>query len=341
MNKKLIAITLSTLILVGGVTGCSNSKNTSTNKENSKNEQSANKPLKLDFVQTSRHDDSVSKFSMTYDKKPKKALAITNCMIEMMLSMGLEDQMAGTAYAENNILPALKPAYDKVTVMSKTHPSKEQLLSNGVDFIISWGSSFNDKGVGTIDWLNENKIKAYIPRSGEANATIDSIYEDFNNLGIIFDKEDKAKEVNNKIKSELKETTDKIKDIDKKVKVLGYDSGTDKAVVIGKGISNEIISLAQGENIFGNIDKTYPEVSMEEVIKKNPDVIMILEYSVGNGGETFENKVKALKANPALKDVNAIKNNKFIKVELTELYPGERVPGTVKKLAKEFYPDKF
>ncbi len=73
MNKKLIAITLSTLILVGGVTGCSNSKSTSTNKENSKNEQSANKPLKLDFVQTSRHDDSVSKFSMTYDKKPKKS----------------------------------------------------------------------------------------------------------------------------------------------------------------------------------------------------------------------------------------------------------------------------
>ncbi|NFN88661.1 ABC transporter substrate-binding protein [Clostridium sporogenes] len=341
MNKKLIAMTLSTLILVGGVTGCSTSKNTSTNKGNSKTEQSDNKPLKLDFVQTSRHDDSVSKFSMTYDKKPEKALAITNCMIEMILSMGLEDQMAGTAYAENNILPSLKSSYDKVPIMSKTHPSKEQLLSNGVDFIISWGSSFNDKGVGTIDWLNKNKIKAYIPRSGEANATIDSIYEDFNNLGIIFGKEDKAKEVNNKIKSELKETTDKIKDVNKKVKVLGYDSGTDKAVVIGKGISNEIISLAQGENIFGNIDKTYPEVSMEDVIKKNPDVIMVLEYSVGNGGETFENKVKALKANPALKDVNAIKNNKFIKVELTELYPGERVPKTVKKLAKEFYPDKF
>ncbi|EPS52192.1 iron chelate uptake ABC transporter solute-binding protein [Clostridium botulinum A1 str. CFSAN002368] len=87
--------------------------------------------------------------------------------------------------------------------------------------------------------------------------------------------------------------------------------------------------------------KDYPEVSMEEIIKRNPDVIMVLEYSVGNGGDTFENKVKALKANPALKDVNAIKNNKFIKVELTELYPGVRVPKTVNKLAKEFYPDKF
>ena len=312
MNKRLIAITLSTLILVGGVTGCSSSKSTNTDKESTKTEQSEKKPFKLDFVQTSRHDDSKNEFSMVYDKKPEKALAITNCMIEMMLSMGLEDKMAGTAYAENNILPSLKPAYDKVPVMSKTHPSKEQLLSEGVDFIISWGSSFNDKGVGSIDWLNENKIKAYIPRSGEANATLDSIYEDFTNLGIIFGKEDKAKEVNNKIKSELKNTTDKIKNVDKKVKVLGYDSGTDKAVVIGRGISNEIIKLAQGENIFADIDKTYPEVSMEEIVKRNPDVIMVLEYSVGNGGETFENKVKALKANPALKDVNAIKNNKFI-----------------------------
>ncbi len=57
------------------------------------------------------------------------------------------------------------------------------------------------------------------------------------------------------MKSELKETTDKIKNVDKKVKVLGYDSGKDKAVVVGKGINNEIIKLAQGENVFGDMKK--------------------------------------------------------------------------------------
>lgn len=340
MNKRLIAITLSTLVLAGGITGCSN-KSASTNSTSTKTEQSSNKPLKLDFVQTSRHDDSVNKFSMVYDKKPEKTLAITNAMIEMMLSMGLEDKMAGTAYAENNILPELKASYDKVPVMSKTYPSKEQIFAKGVDFIIGWGGDFNDKGIGSIDWLNENKTKAYIPRSVEADATVDSIYEDFKNLGLIFGKEDKAKEVTEKIKTELKETTDKIKGIDKKVKVLGYDSGTDKAVIVGKGINNEIIKLAQGENIFSDMNKAYTEVSFEEIIKRNPDVIMVLEYSVGNGGMTFEDKVKTLKSNPALKDINAVKNNRFIKVELTELYPGIRVPQTVKKLAKEFYPDKF
>lgn len=312
--------------------GCTNS----TDKK-----EESNKSLTLDFVQTNRHDDSVNKFSMTYDTKPTKALAITNAMIEMMLSLDLQKDMAGTAYAENNIWPPLKKAYDEVPVMSKTYPSKEQILSNNVDFIIGWGGDFTDKGVGSIEWLKENNIKAYIPRSTDNNANINSVYEDFKNLGTIFEVPNKADEVINKIKSELKETTSKIGKVDKKVKVLGYDSGTDKAVVVGGGLSNSIIELAQGENIFGDMDKTYPQVSFEDIVKKNPDVIMILEYSTNNGGKTFEEKVKELKSNDALKDVNAIKNNRFIKVDLAELYPGERIPGTVKKLAEEFYPDKF
>lgn len=343
MKKKFIISTLLSLFLLGNLYGCSNSQNLSSsdNQKVAQTNQTEGSNLKLDFVQTSRHDDSVNNFSMTYDKKPKKALAITNAMIEMMLSMDLQDNMVGTAYSENNILESLKTSYDKVPVMSKTYPSKEQILSNSTDFIIGWGGDFNDKGVGSIDWLNENDIKAYIPRSVESNATIDSVYEDFKNLGIIFDKENKSNEIIEKIKSELKQTTDKIKSIDNKVKVLGYDSGTDTAVVVGKGINNEIINLAQGENIFSDIDKSYPEVTFEEIVERNPDVIMVLEYSVGNGGDTFENKVKFLKDNPALKDVSAIKNNRFIKVDLSELYPGERVPETVEKLAKDFYPDKF
>lgn len=339
MNKKFLALGLSVFICLSGLVGCNS---VDTNQEQTKKqEQTVEESLKLDFVQTSRHDDSVNKFSMVYDTKPKKSLAVTNAMIEMMLSLGLEDKMAGTSYAENNVLESLKPSYEKVPVMSKTYPSKEQIIANGVDFIIGWGGDFNDKGVGSIDWLNENNIKTYIPRSVESNATVDSIYEDFDNLGKIFDAEDKAQEVNNKIKTKLEEVNSKISNVDKKVKVMGYDSATNGAVVIGKGINNEIIKLAQGENIFGDIDKAYPEVTWEEVVKRNPDVMIVLEYSLETGGQTFEQKVKELKENPALQNINAIKNNRFIKLELVELYPGERVPLTVEKLAKEFYPENF
>lgn len=297
--------------------------------------------LTLEFVQTNRHDDSVNRFSMTYDRQPHKALAVTNAMIEMLLSLGLEDKMAGTSYAENNVLASLEEAYQKVPVMSDTYPSKEQILSNQVDFIIGWGGDFNNKGVGSIDWLNEKNIKAYIPRSVESDATVENIYEDFTNLGKIFGVEEKAEEVNKGIKSKLKEVNSKISKIDNKVRVMGYDSSTNGAVVIGKGINNEIIRLAQGENIFADQEKSYPEVSWEEIIQRNPEVIIVLEYSVNTGGQTFEEKVKLLKANSALKNVDAIKNDRFVKLDLAELYPGERVAITVEKLAEALYPDNF
>lgn len=337
--KRLKAICMIAVLSLTMITGCA-SKQAETQTEQNPSI-SLEQPLTLDFVQTSRHDDSVNKFSMTYDKKPQNSLAITNAMIEMMLSLGLENEMAGTAYAENNVLESLKASYDKVPVMSETYPSKEEILANNVDFIIGWGGDFNDKGVGSIDWLNEKGIKVYIPRAVEADATVDSIYEDFNNLGKIFGASDKADQVNANIKQKLEEVSQKTAQVDKKVKVMGYDSASNGAVVIGKGINNEIISLAQGENIFADQEKAYPEVSWEEIVKRNPDAIIVLEYSVNTGGLTFEEKVKALKENSALKNVNAIKNNNFIKLDLAELYPGERTPLTVEKLAKSFYPEKF
>lgn len=341
--KKYLTMVMIGLLSIGMMTGCGAKEEAEAKPPVSQNEPADKQAeaLTLEFVQTSRHDDSVNRFSMTYDKKPEAALAVTNGMIEMLLSLGLEDKMAGTSYAENNVLDSLNEAYQKVPVLSDTYPSKEQILASKVDFIIGWGGDFNDKGVGSVDWLNEKDIKAYIPRSVEADATVDSIYEDFTNLGIIFGVEDKAAEVNAKIKDQLASVNEKISSVDKKLRVMGYDSSANGAVVIGKGINNEIIKLAQGENVFGDQEKAYPEVSWEEIVKRNPEVMIVLEYSVNTGGQTFEEKVKALKENPALKEVDAVKNDRFVKLDLAELYPGERTSITVEKLAKAFYPELF
>ena len=73
MKKSLIYVSLMCCALIFLV-GCS--------KDNVKKDKSS-KSLTLDFVQTNRHDDSVNKFSMTYDTKPTKSLAITNAMIDV------------------------------------------------------------------------------------------------------------------------------------------------------------------------------------------------------------------------------------------------------------------
>ena len=52
-------------------------------------------------------------------------------------------------------------------------------------------------------------------------------------------------------------------------------------------------------------------------------------------------KIAALKKNPVLQEVTAIKNNRFIIVNLDEIYEGVRNAETVEKFAKGFYPEKF
>ena len=48
-----------------------------------------------------------------------------------------------------------------------------------------------------------------------------------------------------------------------------------------------------------------------------------------------------LRQNPQLQEVNAIKNNRFVIINLDEIYEGTRNAETVEKLAKSFYPEKF
>ena len=46
-----------------------------------------------------------------------------------------------------------------------------------------------------------------------------------------------------------------------------------------------------------------------------------------------------LKTNPATADLDAVKNDKFIVLGLTDISAGERIDDTVKTLADHFHPE--
>jgi len=60
-------------------------------------------------------------------------------------------------------------------------------------------------------------------------------------------------------------------------------NGLDGLIVVGQGsYLNEIIALAGGENVFRDAVAAYPAVSLEEVLARNPDVIV----DMGDMGDT-------------------------------------------------------
>ncbi|WP_278258006.1 hypothetical protein [Nocardioides convexus] len=69
---------------------------------------------------------------------------------EVMLALGLQDRMAGTAYLDDSVPAKWRAAYDGVEVLSKEYPDHETLLAARADFVYgSYSSAFGDEAAGS------------------------------------------------------------------------------------------------------------------------------------------------------------------------------------------------
>ena len=288
---------------------------------------SAYEPVTVNF------SDGSKTYEVTFDSAPKRAVTTSHFMTEMLLSLGLEESMVGSSWADNDILPELQEAYNKVPILSKRYPSKEVLYSVEPDFISGWHSSLNPKRLAGVDELMENGITPYIIRSLEKGATMEDMYEDYYILGEIFDVREEA----NKVVEGLKESVEKAKNIHRDTRskrILAYDSGREAPfVVAGSGLGNDIITLAGGENIFSDITGNYATVSWEAVLERDPEIILIVNYA----GEKYQEKIEFFKENDFTRELDAVKNNKFVVVNLADISPGPRVGRALEKMSKDFF----
>jgi iron complex transport system substrate-binding protein len=151
--------------------------------------------------------------------------------------------------------------------------------------------------------------------------------------------------------SEMKDTVAKVRNKvgdAERTKVFSYswEDGGGKAYAVGnQNLANAIITQADGKNIFDDVNAVYQDVSWEQVVARNPDVIVIEVFGKGTKQE-FDRVVATAEAfftgNPALQNVTAVKNRNFVPV-LAETYyiGGTRNAEAVENLAKALRPDAF
>ena len=118
--------------------------------------------------------------------------------------------------------------------------------------------------------------------------------------------------------------------------MLIYDSGNDGVFTCsGTNFETLLVGLAGGKNIFDDIkEKDWVTVSYEEVINRQPDIILIHDYDA----PSVEEKIKEIKANPVLSQLDCVKNDRFATIQLESVLPGNRMAYSVEKLFAEFFP---
>lgn len=278
---------------------------------------------------------------VTFKQAPKHAVSHDINMTQMMLALGLKSKMAGYSGVSGwkSVTPEMQSLLDGLPELAAKYPSVETLLNANVDFFFAgWDYGMRVGGDLTPQTLQPLGINVYELTESCAfvmkrpAATLDDTYNDLRNLGKIFDVQDRANALIADMQSQVAEVR---KDLPaEKPRVFLYDSGEDRAMTSGRlGMPQALIDAAGGRNVLDDVEASWTRVNWETVVERNPQVIVIVDYSE----ITAEQKIEFLLKNKALQSVDAIRNQRFIVIPYVQATPGIDNVLAVETLAKGFH----
>ena len=257
---------------------------------------------------------------ITIDKTPTRVITLAPNLTEMIYYLGLEKYLIGnTLYC--NYPPAAQKV-EKVGDMLTFNYEKILTLKPDIIFITVEGNTKE-----TYDKFKELGLKIFVsnPRNFEG------IKKTITDFGKIFEIE---KETERKI-SEWDSVITEIKNITNKEiqHTAMFAIELKPNMLAGKNtFINEYLEFCGLKNIAEDSPINYPVFSREEILKRNPDYIVI-----PTGGD--ENLKDVENLYPEWKSLKAIKNKKVLFVD-RDLYsrPGSRFVEAVKDLFLRIHP---
>ncbi|MEV6121103.1 ABC transporter substrate-binding protein [Streptomyces sp. NPDC052077] len=278
---------------------------------------------------------------VTYDRPPSRVVTIHQQTAELMLALGLRDRMVGTAFPDSAVLPELREEYESIPELGKREPSFETILEAGPDLVYGgYASAFDEKQGRSRKAFADAGISTHLNREycGKRRVTMKDTYDEITTIGTIFGVPDRARALVADLKDRVTRAAARVGDAPE-VSVFVYDSGDKTAFTAGgRSLGTELIRLAGGRNVFADLDDVFGDVSWEQVVARAPEVIAIYDYADDSAGSIGQKK-KFLLSQPALADVPAIRDKRFVVLPLTATLVGIRSAYAVEDLARGLHPE--
>ncbi len=263
----------------------------------------------------------------TYEVPPERVVALDVSTLETMLVLGLEDRIEGVVVAHRQaVRPDLEEAASRITELSEGHsPTKEALLAVDPDFILASFESYlaEERGLSR-ESLAELDVKTHVfnEECVTTSPTWDTLYGEIDVLGRIFGVEERAAEMIAEMQAEVAQAEQIAAAAPEGPAVFVFDSGESAPFTAGGGgMEDLIIDSAGGKHVFAEVEGAFGEVTWEEVVARDPEVIIINDYQDQSGtSTTVESKEDFLKGFPAMAEVSAIRNDRIVSIPLTNTF---------------------
>lgn len=298
---------------------------------------------------------------VTFDKAPERAIGLGQNSAEIMLLLGLEDRMAGTAFWPNKVLPQLAEANAKVKVLTVEIPTFEAILAQNPDFVAAALPSLlgPSSKVAKREDFEKVGVPSYISPStcvaeGQAKDkfgygdrsklwNMDTLYQEIDELAEIFDVRDRGDALIADLKKrEAALRAEAPKDGKKLSYVFWFSSPSPSAdaYVGGKYTASGFIADVLGGTNAISSEAEAPAIGWESIIASNPDVIVVAQVDRNRWDlDKSEAKIKFLTTDPATMQMPAVKNKAIVVMDgqamnptVRTIYGAEQVAEQLKRL---------
>jgi len=259
--------------------------------------------------------------TVRFGAPPQRIVSLAPALTEILFSLGLDDRIVGVTDFCNYPAAALtKPR------VGGLNPNLEKIISLHPDLIVGVAGIYQNQSLARFEQF-------HLPSFSVDPASVEKIFRTILVLGKITGTEEAAAEEVRRLRKRLSAVQDTIH-ADSRPRVL-YVVDEEPLISVGKGsYLDDLIREAGGVNITGVLKKAYPVVSMEYVIRQNPEVIVL-----------------AMDADQVLTDrqrqhwsrwssLAAVRNGRIYKVRRDLLNrPGPRIIDGIEELAALLHPD--
>lgn len=273
---------------------------------------------------------------VTLDRAPERIVTIKSSTLELLLALGLEDRIVGTAFSDGPVPDAYAEAAAGLEVLSDKVPSQEVTLAAEPDLVFAgWESNLTAEGAGDRAALEQLGVATYVapaacrePGYMPDPLTFEEVFADFEEAGSIFGVAPRAAELIADQRAALASITPS----DDGLTALWYSSGDDVPYVGGGiGAPQMIMDAAGLTNVAAEVHDSWTSMGWEAIVAANPDVIVLVDAP----WNTAESKIAKLEANPATAALPAVAERRYLVVDFPSTEAGVRNVGAVASLVEQ------
>ncbi|MFG1922583.1 ABC transporter substrate-binding protein [Cryptosporangium sp. NPDC048952] len=277
--------------------------------------------------------------TVTFDAEPERVVMLKSAAVPYLHDLGVMDRITAKAgqypqayydaqtQAELDTIPLLT---DKTDTSGHLQISQEIVIAQKPDLVLGQVDNLSRETLSAVDIpLIEEPA---LCETTQTKPTFDSVYEQMDLYGKVFDEPSEASAANADLKKRVQAAT------------ASTPSGRTAAVLyptVGGGTTYAYGTLSMADpqlkaagftNVFGNVDERVFEVTREELLGRNPDVLILL-YSDGDP-QTVDQAITSL---PGANQLNAVKNGNV----LTQLFNFTEPPTPLSVTGLEMIRKRF